>query len=387
MVVLALEAIAAGSAAAATARSQALLKQLGVSDAQIAALDKGHAVTSVLPTTDDNDIALVGAIHIAAPASRLAEQPGEIQRSLSADEGLQMGIFSEPPRVEDMEALRFEAPDLKNARTCRPGDCSLKLDQLGIQAVQAIDWRAADAPSRVAARLKARLLEQLVAYRQDGRMPVYVDKDRPMGVVDGLRRSLADSPYLPQSSPFLRYVLDYPKASLAKTEDIFYWSKTQLRKPVTSLHHLIIHRTEEGDSPGYAIADKHISDTHFLRSTVDLLWLIPDAGVRPGFYCVRVNRTRIDPPRVLRGLLMGRIRKGMRSALAHDLERTKLRLELPARGSLPDQVGLPAMRVTGDPPFAIILRRVASDARTTEWRRARAPFPRRPRCATRRGSG
>jgi hypothetical protein len=338
LTVLVLEAISSGSAAAATARSQAFLKELGVSDAQIAALDTGHAVASVVRTTDDNDIAIVGAIHIAAPASRLAEQPGEIQRSLSADEGLQMGTFSEPPRVEDMEALRFDAPDLKDARTCRPGDCSLKLDQIGIQAVQTVDWQAADALSRVATRLKARLLEQLVAYQQDGRMPVYVDKDRPMSVVDGLRRYLADSPYLPQSSPFLRYVLEYPKASLAKTEDVFYWSKTQLRKPVTSLHHLIIHRTEEGDSSGYAIADKHISDTHFLRSTLDLLWLIPDGRAQPGFYCVRVNRTRIDPPRVLRGILMGRIRKGMRSALAHDLERTKMRLELPARGSLPDQV-------------------------------------------------
>jgi hypothetical protein len=243
---------------------------------------------------------------------------------------LETGHFSSPPQVDDLAGLSFDTPDL---RKCKPGDCEVQMGAAGMDLVKKMDWKSPTAEATFLGLLRQSLVDDVLAYQRDGRMPVYVNNAKPESVAEVLSASLKDSPYLALDSPFIEYLVDYPKASLPDTEDIFYWTRQNVKDPVTSVHHLVIHKTLDGEAADYEIADKHIADSHYFLASLEVVWLLGDAGGKPGFYAVRLNRTRIDPPHLLRGLLLGKIKKGMRKAMGQSLKEVKTRLEAPGPGA------------------------------------------------------
>ena len=60
------------------------------------------------------------------------------------------------------------------------------------------------------------------------------------------------SPYIVAYRPELhRYLLNYPKATLADTTDFLYWGKYDFgAKLVIRISHVTIYPLEDGDSPG-----------------------------------------------------------------------------------------------------------------------------------------
>jgi hypothetical protein len=109
-------------------------------------------------------------------------------------------------------------------------------------------------------------------------------------------------------------------------ENFFYWSKEQLRRPVVSVVHASLATAEPEQVPGPLIVLSHLYDSHYCRAYVEFLEVIPAGDGARGFYLTRTVRARIDPPHWFRALLLGRIKREMRSALARDLERLRLRL-------------------------------------------------------------
>jgi hypothetical protein len=79
-----------------------------------------------------------------------------------------------------------------------------------------------------------------------------------------------------------------------------------------------------------ALADTHLSDNHYFRARLELLWLL-DSGDSAGFYCVRVSRARIDPPGWFTGIAMGKIRRATRNSLDRQLAAARTRIEASAR--------------------------------------------------------
>ena len=80
----------------------------------------------------------------------------------------------------------------------------------------------------------------------------------------------------------------------------------------------------------YAIADKHLSDTHYFRSRLELSWLLE--GASPGdFYCVRLSLARVDPPGWLKSLVLGRVKRATRNALEANLDRVRRSVEAAAK--------------------------------------------------------
>jgi hypothetical protein len=102
---------------------------------------------------------------------------------------------------------------------------------------------------------------------------------------------------------------------------------TELLKPVVSAAHVCIQRVTRGSDTGYFIAIKHIYDSHYFLADTEFLTLVPDTTDRSRFYLVDVVRARIDPPRKLRGFLLGKIKGSMKDALATDVKATRQRLE------------------------------------------------------------
>jgi hypothetical protein len=320
-----------GAIAHAQAPPLPFLKKVGFTDAELASFNKGEVVTKILPTKEDLDAAVIGAIRVSASPATLVEKVRTLEAFKKSTTVLQIGRFSSPPKIEDLAGLTIDDDELKDLEECKVGSCDLKLGAGAMELAKKVDWKASDAHAKATALLKRAMVDGANAYLNTGSMGLYVDNAVPEPVVEGLKKILADSPYLLQyDDAFGKYILDFPKTSLPGTESVLYWSKDKLRKPVVSIHHLIIHTKGEGAGAVYFLADKHVYDSHYFLATVDFVGLVPDADPGKGFSLVYLTRTRIDPPQHFRGTLLGKIKGGMKDAIADKLTNGKKGMEAAA---------------------------------------------------------
>ena len=98
-------------------------------DAQIAEVQRGRAVTLSLPGSMDREMVAAGAVRIDAPAERLLEVMRDIQKFESAKGFLKTVRISDPPRASDFAALTMPEEDVADLRRCHPGDCDVKLGE------------------------------------------------------------------------------------------------------------------------------------------------------------------------------------------------------------------------------------------------------------------
>ena len=102
-----------GGIANAQAPPLPFLKKVGFSDAELASFDKGEAVTKILPTKEDLDAAVIGAIRISASPATLVEKVRTLEAFRKGATVLQIGRFSSPPRIEDLAGLTIDESELK----------------------------------------------------------------------------------------------------------------------------------------------------------------------------------------------------------------------------------------------------------------------------------
>jgi hypothetical protein len=294
---------------------------VGFSEAQIAAVEAGQVVTRQLPAADKPEIAAFGAVRLrgerAVLLRRLQEELGLARRSPSL---LEVGRFSTPPRLEDLAALTLAEEDFEAARTCKPGQCGIKLARSAIDRIQReVDWKAADARRRASGLMKQMLVEYASAYLKGGtaELATYADKDSPLEAPAEFRKLLANSPYLVEYAPVLhRYVEEYPAGSLAGAQDVLYWWKDKFApKPTISLFHTTIWAGPGGVS---VVATKRIYASHYFRAGLDLIAVVDAPG--GGCYLMDLYRVRIDPPTgLLSGPILAKIRGGIEQGVAEGL--------------------------------------------------------------------
>jgi hypothetical protein len=104
-----------------------LTQKLRFSDADLRALDTGSAVIKSLDTPIREELAHVGAVYLDAPSGRFVERFRDIVRFESGPGIPQIGRFGSPPMLEDLASLTLPPTDVTTLRTCRPGDCDVKL--------------------------------------------------------------------------------------------------------------------------------------------------------------------------------------------------------------------------------------------------------------------
>jgi hypothetical protein len=316
-------ALPASTAPAEEAPARAFLRKVvGFSDAQIGAVEAGQVVTKQLPAADKPEIAAFGAVRVpgdhVAFVGRLRREVGLARRGASV---LEIGRFSNPPRVEDLAGLTLDEGDFDAARECKLGDCGIKLSRSAMERIRReIDWKAADARARATGLMKEMLVEYMAAYMQGGTaaMATYVDKDRSLEAPAEFRKLLAASPYLVEYVPELhRYVEEYPKVSTASAEDFFYWCRDKFApKPTISIHHVTLWTDPE--SAVTVITSKRIYASHYFQAGLDLLAVVPAPG--GGFDLMDLYRVRIDPPTgILSGAILGKVRGGIEQGVAEGL--------------------------------------------------------------------
>jgi hypothetical protein len=292
-------------------------------------LMQGEPVARLLDTDGSKEVAVFGAIWVDAPPARYVEAVSDIERF---EQGRSFRItrrIASPPRIEDFAELRLPDEDLRDLRTCRVGNCDVKLGEQALRRFRTeVDWNASDAHAVANALMRKVAHEYVAGYLEGGndRLAVYRDGSRPTFVSQEFRAMTNEMPELTTYMPNVRrYLLEYPRATLPGATSMFYWQETNFGlKPTIRISHMTILPTAEET----IVASKMLYATHYFLTGLELRVLIPDKARGSGFWFVNVNRSRSDGLSGFTGLFVRRhVQSGVREGTLTSLRSTKQRLE------------------------------------------------------------
>lgn len=305
--------------------------QFHLSDVEVATLHRGETVSKTLASTVKREVATAGGVRIHGSAAQFIARYRTLDGFRTSSFVLQIGKFSDTPRLEDLDSLTVDNDDIEALRKCSVASCRLRLPADDIRrANRDVDWKSPGAAVQAAALYKTLLLEHVIAYRAGGRATLtqYDDGGSSLRLADETAELFGVSPSLLDGAPaFCDYLRQYPHLSLAKTEDFFYWSKEVFGfKPVVGLNHVSIFTT--GPESDAIIVTTQIYASHYMDGSIAITALMADPEDSHGFYWLYLNRSRIDRLSGLMGLISRPIvQSKARAGLAKSLLQTKQRTE------------------------------------------------------------
>ena len=297
--------------------------------AERAALVGGQPVTKLLDGDPAKEVSVFGAVWINAAPADYVRLIRDIERFERGGGFLVTKRISDPPRLEDFAALRLTDEDVSSLKTCRVGDCELKLSEAGVQRMRAtLDWSRPTVKADAEALARQMAYEYVTGYLEGGNesLAVYRDSSRPTFVAAEFRSMIDRIPALGERLPELKtYLLDFPRARTAATDGFFYWQTVQFGlKPTIRINHVALDERPQAT----AVAVKMLYASHYFWTALDLRVLVADPARGPGFWFVNVTRSRSDGlngfvGRLIRGKVQSEAQKGIDTALRS----TKTQLE------------------------------------------------------------
>ena len=282
----------------------------------------GGAVAKLLDADEGKEVALFGAVWINAAPSDYVRRVADIENFERGGAFRVTKRISNPPRLEDFAAMTLPADDIEDLKSCRVGDCELKLSQDAVDRMRrTVDWSKPTAARDAEALARQLALEYVTGYLEGGndRLAVYRDRGRPTFVASEFRSMIDRMPTIFERLPALRtYLLEYPKAALPGATSFLYWQEAQFGlKPTIRINHLVIAE----NSNGTIVANKQLYASHYFWTALELRVLLPDPRRGRGFWFVNINRSRSDGlsgfvGRVIRGRVQSEARKGIETALS-----------------------------------------------------------------------
>ena len=268
-----------------------------LNDGEWRQVDRGDVVVRVLHSQNPG-LAIFAVSALAASAETVAAKVGRIAELKTSAFVLGIQRFSDPPALEDLAALTLDDGDLADLRTCRPGDCGLKLAAVEMAALRRVivsagaDWKPA-----VQDAFRRLMLERVVAYQTGGvrSLPDDHDQASPVSRSREFAAILAASPDLQQHLPQLAaYLSDYPRVAMTGVESFVYWSMERFGgKPVAMITHVSILRGSGPDVPALVIAGTQVFASHYMTGGLSLTAVVAGPKGAPN-YLVYVNRLRVD---------------------------------------------------------------------------------------------
>ena len=289
----------------------------------------GEPVTQLLKSDPAKEVAIFGAVWVAAPITRYVEAVKNIEEFEKGGNFLVTKRISSPPRFEDFDRLSLPPDDVADLRTCKVGDCELKLGEAALVRIQKeTDWSKPTATAEVERSIRRLALEYVTAYLKGGnsRLAIYRDTARPTFVAQEFAAMLDRMPSLTTYLPDLKkYLLEYPRVTLPKSESFLYWQAAKFGlKPTIRINHLTI----ADQQTHVAVVSKMLYASHYFWTAIELRILVPDPARGEGFWFANVNRSRADGldgfvGSVIRAKARGEAEEGMQAAL----KITKSRME------------------------------------------------------------
>jgi hypothetical protein len=273
-------------------QAHALLRATAAfTNSELTRLDRGEPIAKVLDT-DRREVAVVGAVRIAGSQAKLFERYRRASTVKTSDVVMETGRFSMPPVPDDLRDLHFEDYDLDTIRTCKPGNCGVRLSTGDMERfAQDVNWSAPNWKQQAGDLWRKLLAANANAYLANGTLGDYRNKATPLDVADEFKILFESFTDFEKLSPeFITHLKQFPKARLEGTEDLLYWSKDDINRPVTRVTHLSLYpATARGSRPGF-IATKQIYAAHYFDAGLGLTCAFDDGA--SGFYMVSMNRVR-----------------------------------------------------------------------------------------------
>jgi hypothetical protein len=269
-------------------------QNIGLSQDEIAAVQRGQPVTKPLPSRTPAEVFLFGAVYIRATPEAYVLFANDFDRLRKLPNYLALGVFSNPPQLSDLKDFSVDSDDIEALKDCKPGNCLIQLPATSIEEFQrSIDWSASDVNEQVNQVLPKGALQFLLAYQRDGNqaLGIYNDKRNPTVVPQQFAYMLSYASALPERLPdFYQYLLAYPNARPENVEDTFYWARVKFGlKPTLRIVHVVTMRGKPTDEVAYAIAEKQLYASHYFETALDLSFCVRgDDPAKPGFYLIMV---------------------------------------------------------------------------------------------------
>jgi hypothetical protein len=289
----------------------------------------GGPVVKLLRADPSKEVSVFGAVWINASPEAYVSLVKDIEHFEHGGPFRVTKKISNPPRLDDFAALTLPKEDLAALRTCRVGDCELKLSEEALQRIrQAVDWTKPTADADADAVVREITYEYVKGYAEAGneRLAVYRDSKRPTFVAAEFASMIERMPELGEHLPELKaYLLRYPKVTIPNATSFLYWQDTQFGlKPTIRVNHLVIDARPDIT----AVASKLIYATHYFWTALDLRVLVPDPSRGHGFWFVNVTRSRSDGLDGFAGTIVrGTVQQEAQKALAAALRATKEKTE------------------------------------------------------------
>jgi hypothetical protein len=312
---------------------QELLRSVAqFTDAEWGAVERGEAVAKVLDT-DTREVAVAGAVRVNGMREMLIDRYRDVDVLKQSPIVLDASRFSPAPQASDLIRVPFEDRSL-DLRTCRPGDCQVRLSATDIARFQRdVNWQSAEWRTQSAAIWREVLAGYAAAYLGKGRagLPEYVNKPESLSVASELALLIGEYGVLTAYSPELHaYLKDFGPSSPAGAEHMLYWTKEDFGvRPIFRISHQMIVRTTR--MPCALIVTNQVYADHYLDAALGVTIAV-DAG--RDFYMIAMNRARTRSlsgllRRLVRSTVQSRSRDGMRKMLTA----TKIAIEKQRRQS------------------------------------------------------
>jgi hypothetical protein len=267
---------------------------IGLAKNQIASIRAGQPITKVLPSRSTAEIVVFGAIHINAAPDSFLKLSRDLDRLRRVHGYLAIGRFSNPPQLSDLRGFTFDAEEIKELKSCQPGNCRVQMPVTSIEELQrAVEWSAPNAEDRVNQLLQRTTLNFLLAYQCKGNsiLGTYNDKRNPTKVAREFKYLLSYSkPLVGYMPDFYKYLLIYPNGRPKNIEEMFYWEKVKfgLQPTLRVLQVVTARGTGRPPNLAYAIATKQLYSSHYFQAALHLTFCIRDEVTpkRPAFYLV-----------------------------------------------------------------------------------------------------
>lgn len=274
-----------------------LTRGAGFPARDLRALAEGRVISRALDTVERREIAVVGAVRIEGTGEHLVGRLRDIVSFKKSDMVLQIARFSLPPTDADMAALVVDDEDLEDLRTCRAGDCGVRLSAAAIREIvpAASDgrpgWKAA-----TTAATRHVLVGLMADYQGRGldALMQYADHPRPLDAGAEARAVVRASPSLLDEAPAVRDgILAFP-ATREGVEHDFYWSKERFGfKPTISLTHVVRQDRRSVEGGAFVLSSLQLYASHYFDASLGVTAIVSARGGRmPSHYMVYTNRTR-----------------------------------------------------------------------------------------------
>ena len=314
-------------------RHRLLARQYGFTERHLEDLENGKLIKGIVATRDRHEIALIAVTKATASRGQFLSYGNRVEDFARGRHVRAMGRIGAATLDQDLQRFGVQQDDIRAVRSCRPGDCDMKLPDMMIRQIEALAHDGDEFSDSVSSLVLGWLQSYLADYGARGNkaLVVYADREQPQPMRGAIRRLLEGASVMAQEAPGLHRFLE--TGVLEDAEPIrqqLYWSIQDCgRRPLATIAQYAVYAPEDRPWDVW-VAKKLLYANHYLQASIETVRFIEGAQeheVSTGFI-VYTQRLMFDSR-------LGGIKRTMVTDRLHDnlVERLQeLRRELEGEG-------------------------------------------------------